>query len=118
MVTRSKTTSVPFWQLPWVMGTGTMEQALEKAKHFTLADALPHLTQPFLIVHGGHDLAIPRRMPSRRSRPPATPSSGQNANATWCGAASLACPRTSCALTPNSADGPWRRTPLRVIGDL
>jgi hypothetical protein len=27
--------------------------------HFTLADALPHLTQPFLIVHGGHDLAIP-----------------------------------------------------------
>jgi fermentation-respiration switch protein FrsA (DUF1100 family) len=50
---------VPFWQLPWVMGTETMEEALKKVKEFTLADALPHLTQPFLIVHGGHDMAIP-----------------------------------------------------------
>jgi dienelactone hydrolase len=57
--TRSKTTPVPFWQLPWVMGTETMEQALEKVKAFTLADALPHLTQPFLIVHGAHDSMIP-----------------------------------------------------------
>jgi alpha-beta hydrolase superfamily lysophospholipase len=57
--TASKNTSVPFWQLPWVMGTETMELALEKVKAFTLADALPQLTQPFLIVHGGHDLAIP-----------------------------------------------------------
>jgi dipeptidyl aminopeptidase/acylaminoacyl peptidase len=57
--TRSKTTPVPFWQLPWVMGTETMEQALEKVKAFALADALPHLTQPFLIVHGGDDSMIP-----------------------------------------------------------
>jgi alpha-beta hydrolase superfamily lysophospholipase len=57
--TRSKTTSVPFWQLPWVMGTATMEQALERVKEWTLADALPHLTQPLLIVHGAHDGAIP-----------------------------------------------------------
>jgi dipeptidyl aminopeptidase/acylaminoacyl peptidase len=57
--TRSKTTSVPFWQLPWVMGTETMEQALERVKQWTLADALPRLTQPLLIVHGGHDSAIP-----------------------------------------------------------
>jgi fermentation-respiration switch protein FrsA (DUF1100 family) len=50
---------VPFWQLPWVLGTVTMEQALERVKQWTLADALPHLTQPLLIVHGEHDGAIP-----------------------------------------------------------
>jgi dipeptidyl aminopeptidase/acylaminoacyl peptidase len=57
--TSSKTTSVPFWQLPWVMGTDTMEQALERVKQWTLAEAMPHLTQPLLIVHGEHDGAIP-----------------------------------------------------------
>jgi dipeptidyl aminopeptidase/acylaminoacyl peptidase len=57
--TRSKTTSVPFWQLPWVMGTESMEQALKRVKKWTLIDALPHLTQPLLIVHGEHDGAIP-----------------------------------------------------------
>ncbi|MFJ4654705.1 alpha/beta hydrolase [Nocardia sp. NPDC088792] len=57
--TRSKTTSVPFWQLPWVMGTETMEQALQRVQQWTLADALPHLTQPLLIVHGEDDGAIP-----------------------------------------------------------
>lgn len=57
--TRSKHTPVPFWQLPWVMGTETMEQALERVKQWTLADAIPHLTQPLLIVHGGEDKGIP-----------------------------------------------------------
>jgi dipeptidyl aminopeptidase/acylaminoacyl peptidase len=55
----SQTTSVPFWQLPWVMGTDTMQQALDRVQQWTLADALPHLTQPLLIVHGEHDHAIP-----------------------------------------------------------
>jgi pimeloyl-ACP methyl ester carboxylesterase len=40
-------------------GTDTMEQALEKVKAFTLAEALPHLTQPFLVVHGADDSIIP-----------------------------------------------------------
>jgi dipeptidyl aminopeptidase/acylaminoacyl peptidase len=57
--TSSQTLSVPFWQLPWVMGTDTMEQALDRVTRWTLADALPHLTQPLLIVHGEHDQAIP-----------------------------------------------------------
>jgi dipeptidyl aminopeptidase/acylaminoacyl peptidase len=57
--TRSKNVPTPFWQLPWVMGTETMEQALEKVKDFKLAEALPHLTQPFLIAHGEHDSMIP-----------------------------------------------------------
>jgi fermentation-respiration switch protein FrsA (DUF1100 family) len=41
------------------MGTDNMEQALDRAKRWTLADVLPHLTQPLLIVHGEHDQAIP-----------------------------------------------------------
>ncbi|MEY9862032.1 alpha-beta hydrolase superfamily lysophospholipase [Catenulispora sp. GAS73] len=57
--TASKSVSVPFWQLPWVMGTDTMEQALEKVRDFALADALPRLNQPLLIVHGADDKAIP-----------------------------------------------------------
>jgi len=57
--TRSKHTPVPFWQLPWVMGTETMEQALERVKQWTLVDAIPHLTQPLLIVHGAEDKGIP-----------------------------------------------------------
>jgi dipeptidyl aminopeptidase/acylaminoacyl peptidase len=57
--TRTSATSVPFWQLPWVMGTATMEEALERVKQWTLAEAMPHLTQPLLIVHGEHDGAVP-----------------------------------------------------------
>jgi fermentation-respiration switch protein FrsA (DUF1100 family) len=34
------------------MGTDTMEQALARVRQHTLADAMPHLTQPLLIVHG------------------------------------------------------------------
>jgi dipeptidyl aminopeptidase/acylaminoacyl peptidase len=57
--TRSKNTSVPFWQLPWVMGTETMDAALERAKEWTLAEAMPHVTQPLLIVHGENDRNMP-----------------------------------------------------------
>lgn len=56
---RSKSISVPFFQLPWVMGTKTMGEALERVKQWTLADVLPQLKQPFLILHGENDLAIP-----------------------------------------------------------
>jgi esterase/lipase len=36
-----------------------MEAALERVKHWTLADVLPKLKQPFLIVHEEEDKAIP-----------------------------------------------------------
>jgi dienelactone hydrolase len=55
----SKHLSVPFFQLPWVMGTNTMEEALERVKSFTLADVLPKLKQPILIMHGEHDISSP-----------------------------------------------------------
>jgi dienelactone hydrolase len=57
--TQSKNVSVGFFQLPWVTGTKTIEEALERVKQFTMVDALPKLTQPILIMHGENDLAIP-----------------------------------------------------------
>src|SRR5271170_1287193 len=41
------------------MGTDTMEAALERVKQWTLADVMPHLTQPLLIVHSEHDTGFP-----------------------------------------------------------
>jgi fermentation-respiration switch protein FrsA (DUF1100 family) len=41
------------------MGTDTMEAALERVKQWTLADVMPRLTQPLLIVHGEHDTGFP-----------------------------------------------------------
>ena len=57
--TQSKTVSVGHFQLPWIMGTKTMEEAVERVQQWTLADVLPRLTQPFLLLHGEHDLFIP-----------------------------------------------------------
>jgi dienelactone hydrolase len=57
--TRSPNVSVPWFQLPWVMGTETMEEGLERVKQWTLVDVLPELRQPFLIVHGEADRQIP-----------------------------------------------------------
>ncbi len=57
--TRSPNVSVPWFQLPWVMGTDTMEEGLERVKQWTLVDVLPQLKQPFLIVHGEGDRQIP-----------------------------------------------------------
>jgi dipeptidyl aminopeptidase/acylaminoacyl peptidase len=57
--TRSTTTFTPFWQFPWVMGTDTMEAALERVKQWTLADVMPRLTQPLLIVHSEHNTGFP-----------------------------------------------------------
>lgn len=56
---QSKTTSVPLWQLPWVMGTPDMESALERVKQWTLVDVFPKIKQPFLMVHGENDRQIP-----------------------------------------------------------
>ncbi|MEV4380961.1 alpha/beta fold hydrolase [Streptosporangium sp. NPDC049644] len=56
--TRSKTVSVPWFQLPWVMGTDTMEAGLERVRQWTLVDVLPRLTQPLLIVHGENDRQV------------------------------------------------------------
>ncbi|MBJ3774959.1 alpha/beta hydrolase family protein [Acuticoccus mangrovi] len=40
----------------WVMGGKTMAEALEKAKPFSLEGHLDHMTCPYLVLHGGHDV--------------------------------------------------------------
>jgi pimeloyl-ACP methyl ester carboxylesterase len=55
---RSPTVSVPFHQLPWVMGTDTMEEALERVKQWDLTDVLHRITQPFLLLHGELDKQV------------------------------------------------------------
>jgi dienelactone hydrolase len=55
---RSNTVSVPWFQLPWVMGTQTMEDALERVHAWSLVEVLPSLEAPFLIVHGDDDRQI------------------------------------------------------------
>jgi dipeptidyl aminopeptidase/acylaminoacyl peptidase len=57
--TRTAKTSVPFWQLPWVMGTDSMESALVRVRAWSLGDVLQNLKQPFLIVHGEDDGLVP-----------------------------------------------------------
>jgi pimeloyl-ACP methyl ester carboxylesterase len=42
--------------IKWVFGAGSVKEALEKAKPFTLLGALENMQCPFLIVHGGYDV--------------------------------------------------------------
>lgn len=51
--------SVPAFQLAWVMGAEGFEAALEKARAFTLAEVMPRIRCPLLIVHGAEDRQIP-----------------------------------------------------------
>jgi len=57
--TQTKNISVGFFQLQWIMGTKTMEEAIERVQQFKLDGVMQRLTQPLLILHCGHDLAIP-----------------------------------------------------------
>jgi fermentation-respiration switch protein FrsA (DUF1100 family) len=57
--TQTKNMSVGFFQLQWIMGTHTMEEALERVQQYKLDGVMQRLTQPLLMLHGSHDLAIP-----------------------------------------------------------
>jgi hypothetical protein len=57
--TRTAKTSVPFWQLPWLMGTDSMESVLLHVEAWSLEGVLQNLKQPFLIVHGEEDCFVP-----------------------------------------------------------
>jgi dipeptidyl aminopeptidase/acylaminoacyl peptidase len=43
----------------WIMGAATADEALEKARRFSLADVAQNITCPFLIVHGEDDRVVP-----------------------------------------------------------
>ncbi|HEY0249228.1 MAG TPA: alpha/beta hydrolase [Gryllotalpicola sp.] len=42
--------------IKWVFDSGSMAEALEKTRAFTLDGELEHMECPYLIVHGGHDV--------------------------------------------------------------
>jgi dienelactone hydrolase len=42
--------------IKWVFGSGTMSEAMEKARNFTLDGHLEHMECPYLVLHGGHDV--------------------------------------------------------------
>jgi dienelactone hydrolase len=57
--TQTKNVSVGFFQLQWIMGANSMEEALERVQQFKLDGVMQRLTQPLLMLHGDYDLAIP-----------------------------------------------------------
>jgi dienelactone hydrolase len=56
--TQTKNVSVGLFQLQWVMGATSTEEALERVQQFKLDGVMQRLTQPLLMLHGAHDLAI------------------------------------------------------------
>lgn len=50
--------SVPHFQICWVLGVNTFEEALEKLEDFKLEKVAHQITCPFLIVHGEDDQQI------------------------------------------------------------
>jgi len=50
---------VPLFQLTWVLGKNTVEEALEVAKKMSLEGVADKITCPLLVVHGENDRQIP-----------------------------------------------------------
>ena len=42
--------------IKWVFGVGTIKEAIQKARYFTLEGHLEHMECPYLVLHGGHDV--------------------------------------------------------------
>ena len=57
--------SSPIFQLPWVMGVETMDQAMEKLKAYTLEGVAEKIECPILIIHGEKDGIVPVAMAHR-----------------------------------------------------
>ncbi len=57
--TDPKTTAQSTFHFQWVMGTATMDAAIEKAKQFSLVGVAEQISCPFLIVHAQDDKVVP-----------------------------------------------------------
>lgn len=55
----SKTSAQSNFQFQWVVGASNTDEALEKAKNFSVKDNASKIEIPFLITHGGCDRIIP-----------------------------------------------------------
>jgi dienelactone hydrolase len=56
---------VPPFQLTWVLGTETAEEAVEKLRKFTLDGVIDKLECPLLILHGENDRQVPVELARR-----------------------------------------------------
>lgn len=54
-----KSTPQSAFHFRWVMGTDTLEAAIEKSRQFTLEGIAGDITMPFLVVHGQNDKVVP-----------------------------------------------------------
>jgi dienelactone hydrolase len=54
-----KSTAQSTFHFRWVMGKDSADEAIEKAKLFSLADVASKITKPFLIVHAEEDKVVP-----------------------------------------------------------
>lgn len=57
--------SAPGHQLTWVLGAKDFEDAMEKAKKFTLEGVAQQITCPIFICHGANDSIVPVEMAYR-----------------------------------------------------
>lgn len=54
-----KSTAQSTFHFRWVMGKDSADEAIEKAKAFSLAGVVDQITKPFLIVHAEEDKVVP-----------------------------------------------------------
>jgi dienelactone hydrolase len=57
--TNPKATAQSTFHFRWVMGKDTMDEAIEKAKLFSLKDVAHQIKMPFLILHAEDDKVVP-----------------------------------------------------------
>jgi naringenin degradation protein FdeB len=55
----AKKSAQSHFQVPWVFGTKDLDQAVEMAKRFNLAEVARRIECPFLVVHGDNDRIVP-----------------------------------------------------------
>jgi pimeloyl-ACP methyl ester carboxylesterase len=55
----AKKSAQSHFQVPWVFGTKTLDEAVEMAKKFDLSEVAKRIECPFLVVHGENDRIVP-----------------------------------------------------------
>ena len=57
--TDAKKSAQSHFQVPWVFGAKDLDEAVEMAKRFNLAEVAARIECPFLVVHGENDRIVP-----------------------------------------------------------
>ncbi len=57
--TDAKKSAQSHFQVPWVFGAENLDEAVEMAKRFDLAEVARNIECPFLVVHGENDRIVP-----------------------------------------------------------